>query len=139
MVTTATCSQSKSCDINAETKKYQPDSERAEGWWPQKGGHRATSWRTGLVSVGEGAGASTYGYGPPLPSPSKLLQRNKEKEGLAGTCQVQEALEAKQEASRPIAFLVVPDLSGSQSLFTVQGSYGFFKKMKINIKLNNNS
>lgn len=50
-----------------------------------------------------------------------------------------EALAAKQEASCPIAFLVVPDLSGSQSLFTVQGSYGFFKKMKINIKLNNNS
>lgn len=71
--------------------------------------------------------------------PNYLEGRNREREGLAGTCQVQEALEAKQEASRPIAFLVVPDLSGSQSLFTVQGSYGFFKKMKINIKLNNNS
>jgi len=37
-------------------------------------------------------------------------------------------LEAEQEDSCPIVFLVVPDLSESQSLFIVPWSYGFFKK-----------
>lgn len=87
MVITATGNQSNSYDIDSETRKHhQPNSERAEGWWPGSTGRDTTEQRApghvpenGRGFRGRGTGASTHRHSLPLASPSEFLESNRGK------------------------------------------------------------